>query len=287
MKIEEPGVIGRDGIYFWSASNFSKEKLFYPMWGAVYDLDVPYRIRRNYMDAYMLQYIVSGNLKFKLRGETFTAGSGELVLLSCKESNDYWSECPAKVKWFHFNGSGVSTLLEYIYEKNGNGHMSRFLGEQTIGYVDQILQGLRTGAFNEFHFSKEIYSLLCTLAEQPSNQETISEQAVRRAVSYMKEHYAEPLSVQQIASAVNLSPYYFTRMFKRIMMTSPHLFLLNFRLDEAKKMLVYTNRKIEFIADVTGVQNSSYFVRVFHREMNMTPKVFRNYFSSTADKNRK
>lgn len=31
MAIEEPGVLWRDGIYFYSASNFAKQHLFYPM----------------------------------------------------------------------------------------------------------------------------------------------------------------------------------------------------------------------------------------------------------------
>lgn len=70
------------------------------------------------------------------------------------------------------------------------------------------------------------------------------------------------------------------------MMTSPHLYLLNHRLAEAKKMLVYTRDKIDTIAEATGFQSSSYFVRAFHREMNMTPKAFRQYFSAAGTHNR-
>lgn len=33
MAIEEPGVLWRDGVYFYAASNFAKQHLFYPMWG--------------------------------------------------------------------------------------------------------------------------------------------------------------------------------------------------------------------------------------------------------------
>lgn len=85
--------------------------------------------------------------------------------------------------------------------------------------------------------------------------------------------------MQDIAESVSLSPYYFTRLFKCIMLTSPHLYLLNHRLAEAKKMLVYTRDKIDTIARQTGFQSSSYFVRAFHREMKMTPNDFRQYFS--------
>lgn len=282
MAIEEPGVLWRDGIYFYSANNFAKQHLFYPMWGATYELDYPYRIRRDYnMDAYMIQYIARGELHFKLRGHHFVAREGEIVLLGCKEKNDYWSEGPARVKWFHFNGSGVEPLMEHIYKTNGSGHMNAVFGEQTEHFVDDILQGLKSERYSEFQFSRDIYGLLCLLAEQSQSlkNETPAEETIRRAVAHIHRHYAEPLSVQALAAAVNLSPYYFTRLFKRVMMTSPHLFLLNCRLDAAKKRLIYTRDKIDTIARQTGFQSSSYFVRAFHREMKMTPNDFRQYFS--------
>ena len=117
MDPREPGILRRDGVYFCSADHFTKENLFYILWGAVYSLDKPYYVNRNYMDAFMLQYVVSGELNFKLRGKTFTAKANEAVLLNCQEKNFYWAETPAVVKWFHFNGKTVAPLLEYIYEK--------------------------------------------------------------------------------------------------------------------------------------------------------------------------
>lgn len=117
MEPKEPGILWRDGVYFCSADHFAKENLFYILWGAVYSLDKPYCVNRNYMDAFMLQYIVSGELNFELRGKHFIARANEVVLLSCQEKNLYWAEKPAIVKWFHFHGKSVAPLLEYIIEK--------------------------------------------------------------------------------------------------------------------------------------------------------------------------
>lgn len=286
MAVEEPGVLWRDGVYFYAASNFAKQHLFYPMWGATYELDRPYRIHRAYMDACMIQYVERGELHFKLRDHHFIAREGEVVLLGCREKNDYWSEGPARVKWFHFNGREVGPLLEHIYETNGSGHMSAFFGARVEPLIDDILQGLKSGNCSEFQFSRDLYSILCQLSEQSSEEETPAEEAVRRAISYIRLHYAQPLSVQDIAASVSLSPYYFTRLFKRITLTSPHLYLLSYRLSEAKKMLIYTRDKIDTIAAATGFKSSSYFVRAFHREMDMTPKEFRQYLSASGMRGR-
>ena len=90
----------------------------------------------------MIQYVACGALHFKLRGHHFVAKEGELVLLACREKNDYWSEGTARVKWFHFNGREVGPLLERIYETNGSGHMSTFFGARVEPLIDDILQGL-------------------------------------------------------------------------------------------------------------------------------------------------
>ena len=280
MKIKEPGVLERDGIYFWSAGAYAKENLFYPLWGAVYRLDVPYRVKRSYLDAFMLQYIVEGELHFELRNEHFTAKEKEIVLLNCMEPNHYWSEGPARVKWFHFHGNGVLPLLDYIYAQNGSGHLNQFYGEKTEIYMDAVLQGLKNKETSEFQFSHEIYSLLCELAAAPPSQISTSDRMIQRAVTFMREHYREEISVQDIASSAGVSLYYFTRLFKKLKLQSPHLYLLNLRMDEAKKLLVYTADTIDVVADKTGFQSASHFIRAFKKAMNMTPNTFRNYFSA-------
>ena len=280
MKIKEPGVLERDGIYFWSAGAYAKENLFYPLWGAVYRLDVPYRVKRSYLDAFMLQYIVEGELHFELRNEHFAAKEKEIVLLNCMEPNHYWSEGPARVKWFHFHGNGVLPLLDYIYAKNGSGHLNQFYGEKTEIYMDAVLQGLKNKETSEFQFSHEIYSLLCELAAAPPSQISTSDRMIQRAVTFMREHYREEISVKDIASSAGVSLYYFTRLFKKLKLQSPHLYLLNLRMDEAKKLLVYTADTIDVVADKTGFQSASHFIRAFKKAMNMTPNTFRNYFSA-------
>ena len=249
------------------------------MWGGVYELDAPYRVERRYMDAYMVQYVERGALHFRLRGEHFVAHAGELVLLSCREENLYWTEEPSRVRWFHFNGKGVDPLLEFIYAQNGNGLICREKAEESLSYIDAVLSGLRMGEYGAFQFSREIYGMLCEIAAQPEQEISSARVAIQRSVTFMKQHFHEDLTVQQIASEVGLSPFYFSRLFKKLMLTSPHAYLLNLRLGSAKKRLVYTTDTVDCIARDTGFQSSSYFIRAFRRSMNMTPNAFRRYFS--------
>ena len=121
--------------------------------------------------------------------------------------------------------------------------------------------------------------MLCEIAAQPEQEISSARVAIQRSVTFMKQHFHEDLTVQQIASEVGLSPFYFSRLFKKLMLTSPHAYLLNLRLGSAKKRLVYTTDTVDCIARDTGFQSSSYFIRAFRRSMNMTPNAFRRYFS--------
>lgn len=276
---KEQGILWRDGVYFCSADQFTKENLFYILWGAVYSLDKPYCVNRNYMDAFMLQYIISGELNFKFRGKTFTAMENEVVLLSCQEKNLYWSEKPATVKWFHFNGKAVSPLLEYIYEKNnGTGYFRKDHAKKIENYVDCIIDAIRKNRSNSFHLSHYIYSILCELATPPEYAKSPAEKTIQSAITFIQDNYNKPISVSDIAKSINLSVYYFTRLFTKYMHTSPHNYLLTIRLEAAKRILIYTFDDVETISLRVGFESASHFIRAFKKANNITPSNFRKVF---------
>jgi AraC family transcriptional regulator len=277
MEKKEAGVIQRDGVYFHSVTPYGKEHLFYVLWGAVYDLDAPYRVERNYMDAYMVQYIVHGELHFTLRGQHFVAKKNELVILSCQEKNLYWAESKARVKWFHFHGEMVSPLLEYIYKKNGSGLCNALHSHNAEPYIDQVLEGLKNKSANEFQFSHYIYSMLCELMGSPALKTSPLEELIQKAVRYMKKNLAENITVEDMAKFVGVSVYHFSRSFKKYMSVSPHSYLLELRLDKSKNLLISTTDNLDIIAEKSGFQSTSHFIRAFKKAMDMTPKEFRQY----------
>lgn len=277
MEKKEAGVVHRDGVYFHSVTPYGKENLFYVLWGAVYDLASPYRVERNYMDAYMVQYVVEGELHFNLRGEHFIAKKNELVILSCQEKNLYWAEKEAKVKWFHFHGALVNPLLEYIYQKNGSGLCNALNSHNAEPYIDQVLDGLKNKSANEFQFSHYIYSMLCELMGSPTLKTSPLEDLMKKAVCYMKVNLARNIAVQDMADFVGVSVYHFSRTFKKYMAASPHAYLLELRLDKSKNLLISTTDNLDIIAEKSGFQSTSHFIRAFKKSMDMTPKDFRQY----------
>lgn len=276
MKIREAGVISREKMYFRTANLFTKENLLYILWGSIYLLDKPYQVKRNYMDAYMLQYIVEGELHFVVRGKEFIAKKDEVVILNCRELNHYWAEGLAKVKWFHFNGHLADALVNYIYLVNNQGHFNELYAKRIEPFVNNIFALLEEKQSSDFQISHNIYSILCELST-PIQKVSLTEDSIKKAVRYMQDRYMQNISIKDVAEYVGLSLFYFERLFKKIMNISPRVFLVNLRIDNAKKLLTYTYYSVDQISIMVGFQSSSHFIRAFKKVTNMTPYKFRKY----------
>lgn len=101
---------------------------------------------------------------------------------------------------------------------------------------------------------------------------------------YICEHYAEDISMQSVAQVMNYSETHFCRLFKQCFKVNFSAYLNEFRIEQAKSMLVSSNRNVKEIALGCGYQDTSYFIRVFKRFTNMTPADYRIYAQSMSRK---
>lgn len=100
-------------------------------------------------------------------------------------------------------------------------------------------------------------------------------QAVKRAVDFIDARLAESLDVKSIAQAAQLSPYYFSRVFRAAYQTSVHRFVLERRLSRARQMLAETEQSIAVIALETGFSSQSHLTTAFRQRYGATPAHYR------------
>ncbi len=98
---------------------------------------------------------------------------------------------------------------------------------------------------------------------------------LRGMMRYIWEHYPEPITLADIAREVHVSERTAERCFKNEIQVSPLIYLLNYRLACARRMLLSEEDSILNIALSCGFENISYFDRVFKRTYHMTPNQFR------------
>jgi signal transduction histidine kinase/DNA-binding LacI/PurR family transcriptional regulator/AraC-like DNA-binding protein len=102
-----------------------------------------------------------------------------------------------------------------------------------------------------------------------------AQRLVRQAMAYIQEHYADPISRQDLADHVGLSDDYLTSCFHKELGLTPVAYLNRYRVQQARHLLKNTHKSITEIAFEVGFSGSSYFSRIFHRETGMTPAAYR------------
>lgn len=98
---------------------------------------------------------------------------------------------------------------------------------------------------------------------------------IHRTIQYMQIHYAEKISLEDIARSVFLSPTYLSRTFKRETGVSLVTFLNRIRIEKSKEMLAQKNMNMLQVAYQCGFDSQSYFSRVFKEICGITPQQYR------------
>jgi AraC family transcriptional regulator len=98
---------------------------------------------------------------------------------------------------------------------------------------------------------------------------------VRRTTEYLREHLDEVVSLADLARLSDLSPFHFSRAFKKSLGLPPHAFHCALRLEEAKRLLIETDFSVIEIALAVGYEAPQTLARVFQREVGQSPTSYR------------
>jgi AraC-like DNA-binding protein len=98
---------------------------------------------------------------------------------------------------------------------------------------------------------------------------------IKQMLAFIHGHYAEPLTVSQIAAVSAISESECYRCFRKVLDTSPIDYLLQYRIRAAAGLLSGSGRSVSDICFATGFNSPSYFAKVFRQELLMSPRKYR------------
>lgn len=96
------------------------------------------------------------------------------------------------------------------------------------------------------------------------------------ALEYIKENYNKEIKISDLSSLLNFCPEHFARIFKKENKKTPGVYITDYRIGEALKLLAQNKYSVSEIANMTGFSSSSHFVKVFRERLNTTPGKYRN-----------
>lgn len=98
---------------------------------------------------------------------------------------------------------------------------------------------------------------------------------VRKAIEYITSHYTTPIRIHDIASSLELSEKYLSTLFRRETGNTIVEYIEQVRIEEACRILIYTDSTYAEIADQLSFNSHSYFTKVFKKNVGMTPLQYR------------
>lgn len=108
-----------------------------------------------------------------------------------------------------------------------------------------------------------------------------SDDQIRKAQSWMEKNFATKFSIDAVAESIGISPRHFKRRFKNATGDTPLAYVQRLRIENAKRFLERTQESINEITWKVGYEDINSFRRLFIKHTGLSPKDYRNKFSST------
>ena len=118
-------------------------------------------------------------------------------------------------------------------------------------------------------FMLEIYKCLCNNVSYEPDQKSVPP-IVYNIINYVKENYGKKLSLETIAKTLNYSVPNIRKNFKKYMGVSISEYILNYRLDQVKKLLTTTNKNMNEIAEECGFSSANYLSLIFKEKESLS-----------------
>lgn len=169
--------------------------------------------------------------------------------------------------------------LQAVYHFDG--------GEPWHAEVVECLHRVRASALSEQNLPVMRYRAIAYLCaawscyishvsmERPTEASIRSSERMRTALSFMREHFPEPIGTADVAAAAAVSDSSLRRAFRETLRTTPRAYLQEMRVGRAVELLADPELSMTRIAAACGFADSSHFSHAFRKALNMTPSEYR------------
>ena len=208
-----------------------------------------------------------------------TMSAGQFAVIDCHVPHVFISESGCRHLYVYYDGPAARPYYDYILAHGGSPVVAPSDPAAAVREISFLVNAIqRHRDVGEAHMAHHLDALLAELAAGAAGAgaDANRRSPVVRARMMIAEHYAEPLTLQRLADAVCMSPFHFAKLFKEETGVTPHRYLIEVRIRQAKFLLSYTSQSVASIADDCGFGSASAFSTAFRREVGMGPQAYRD-----------
>jgi AraC-like DNA-binding protein len=253
---------------------------------------------------YSIMLILEGNEEVGINGRMRQVCRGTVV---CGIPGEVWThESETKLEALNLIFD-KEFLLSFFNDAHFLDHFAYLAADRTTPFLllnDELFERVLSlyremqkeingrGQIDQHLLRAMLYETLMLLkrAEQPAQtpvegkEDLMSSRYVSRFQQLLAEHYASEHSPEFYASQLCITSNYLNKIVRQSLGKSTKECILDQLFQEACLLLRYTTLSIQEIATRLGFETSTYFTRIFHRHIGMTPVVYREQWTKSPEK---
>ena len=226
--------------------------------------------------------VESGSGTLEYNGTTRALRAGDCAFLDCRKPyRHYTGEDLWQLRWVHFYGPNMGAIYKKYEERGGQ---PSFRAESAAAYA-ALLETLYALAdsdnyVRDMQICEKLLALLTLLMQESWHPEAVraggaKRQNLQEIKDYLDAHYGEKITLDALAEQFYINKFYLTRVFKEQFGQTVTGYLMQLRITQAKRLLRFSDKNIEVIAQECGMSDANYFSRIFKKVEGTTPGQYR------------
>ncbi len=239
-----------------------------------------WRVRNDFSPYARFYLIASGSAWMRHHDRDFSLSPGNLYLIPPRSGMEGGCGRHVEIYWTHFTASVYSGLdwfdwidCDYVWKPNNFNEIKKRFSALVTGYHLTIPAAKIRSQSIQLELLAPFYRHPLSKSNDKNRQNWM--QRFKPVMEYVENHLGDKLTVSQLAKKAYLERAYFSTRFSETFGIPVKKYIIQRRIDHARRMLLDTNVKLEAIAGELGFTDAFHFSRTFKKLTGESPSDFR------------
>ncbi|MCG8572691.1 MAG: AraC family transcriptional regulator [Spirochaetes bacterium] len=239
-----------------------------------------YRGVRNH---YLVHYITDGYGRIKMDNKMYRLEKGDAFFVFPDQKNFYQASKnhPWSYKWIGFSGSRADEILNSIHINRKSMIIHNVYISAIENMIDQVFENLKNrNPGYELKIKGLFYIILSKFVEQneirAKNNSYQKVDYIENILEFIQNNYQRSITVNQMSQYLGINRSYFSNLFKKRIGTSVQDYLIKYRIDKAKELLITSEYSVAEISHFVGYKEYFTFYKIFKKLTGLSPKQYKN-----------
>lgn len=249
-------------------------------------VDIGHNFKTHVHRTYNIGIITKGTVQLKVNSQEYVISQGELFLINPNTPHEF--KIHQNNKYSHWVLCLNTELIE-TFVQDYNHHFLQFdtvkipdcqLYEEVKNLFEIILDESRLFIEKEDFLIRVLDKLLKTKGKLMETSDIIDDDKlylVEKVRQYINTHWRQDLTLDDLSKVANMSKFYFSRVFKKVIGLSPYDYLLQLKIKEVQNLLEESSNIAE-IAYKTGFYDQSHLNKYFNKFVGISPGEYIEYY---------